>query len=97
MDANSEVLINAGDFKIEELSITSASTQTTSDITNFMLEINLYEDLFSSCMSGTLILADAANLISNLPILGNEYITMKIRTPTLEDSPENIIKKTFQI
>lgn len=97
MDANSEVLINAGDFKIEELSITSASTQTTSDITNFMIEINLYEDLFSSCMSGTLIVADAANLISNLPILGNEYITMKIRTPTLEDSPENIIKKTFQI
>jgi hypothetical protein len=36
-------------------------------------------------------------LISNLPIVGNEFITVKFRTPTLEDSPENVIQKTFQV
>ena len=63
----------------------------------FMMEINLYEDLFSFCMTGNVIVADAANLISNLPIVGNEFITVKFRTPTLEDSPENVIQKTFQV
>jgi len=92
-----EVLIHAGDFKLEKLIISSLSTETSADITDFMMEINLYEDLFSPCMTGNLIIADAANLISNLPILGNEYITIKLRTPSLEDSPENVIEKTFQI
>lgn len=97
MDSSRESLIHAGDFKLEELIISSPNTGETADITDFMLEINLYEDLFSFCMSGNLILADAANLISNLPILGNEFITIKLRTPTLEDNAANIIKKTFQI
>lgn len=97
MDPSKESLVHAGDYKLEELTITSATTGITTDITEFMLEINLYEDLFSFCMSGNLIVADAANLISNLPILGNEYITVKMRTPTLEDSPENVISKRFQI
>jgi len=97
MDSSSESLIHAGDYKIEQLLITSPSTEATADITDFMMEINLYEDLFSFCMTGNVILADAANLISNLPIVGNEFITVKFRTPTLEDSPENVIQKTFQV
>lgn len=97
MDASTETLIHAGDYKIEQLLITSPTTGESADITEFMLEINLYEDLFSFCMSGNVILADAANLISNLPILGNEYISLKLRTPTLEDTPDNVISKTFQM
>jgi hypothetical protein len=97
MDPSSESLIHAGDYKIEQLFITSPSTGETADITDFMMEINLYEDLFSFCMTGNVIVADAANLISNLPIVGNEFITVKFRTPTLEDSPENVIQKTFQV
>lgn len=97
MDYENEVLPFAGAYKIEELSITSPNTGQISDITDFMLEINLYENLFNSCMSGSLIVADAINLISNLPLLGNEFLTIKIRTPSLEDDPSAIIKKTFQI
>lgn len=97
MDNNKESLVHAGDYKLETLQIKSLNTGEFADITEFMLEINLYEDLFSSCMTGNVILADAANLITNLPILGNEYITIKLRTPTLEDAPSNVIEKTFQI
>ena len=86
-----EVLVQAGDFKLEKLIITSPTTEEFADITEFMMEINLYEDLFSPCMTGNVVLADATNLISNLPILGNEYITIKLRTPSLEDIPENVI------
>lgn len=97
MDSSTETLMHAGDYKLEQLLITSPTTGETADITEFMLEINLYEDLFSFCLSGNVIIADSANLISNLPILGNEYVTIKTRTPTLEDTPDNVISKTFQI
>ena len=97
MDPSNEVLIHAGDCRIEDISIISPNTGQTSDISEFMLEINLYENIFYSCMSGNLIVADAINLISNLPLMGNEYIRIKLRTPTLEDSPSNVIQKTFQI
>jgi hypothetical protein len=97
MDSTNEILTHAGECRIEEISIASPNTGQISDISGFMLEINLYENIFSSCMSGNLIVADAINLISNLPLMGNEYIRIKLRTPTLEDSPSNVIQKTFQI
>lgn len=97
MDASKETLVHAGDYILESLTLTSQNRGVSADITEFMLELNIYEDIFSFCMSGNLIVADAANLISNFPILGNEYISVKLRTPTLEDSPENVIEKTFQI
>ena len=97
MDSTNEVLSHAGECRIEEISIASPNTGQISDISGFMLEINLYENIFSSCMSGNLIVADAINLITNLPLMGNEYIRIKLRTPTLEDSPSNVIQKTFQI
>jgi len=97
MDFSSETLIHAGEYKLESLNLTSQNSGASADITEFMLELNIYEDIFSFCMTGNLIVADAANLISNFPILGNEYITIKVRTPTLEDIPGNVIEKTFQI
>ena len=88
MDSTAESLISAGDYSLETLTITSPSTGETADITDFMLELNLYEDLFSFCMTGNVILADAANLISNLPILGNEYITKKLEHLLLKMNQE---------
>jgi hypothetical protein len=42
MDPSNEVLIHAGDCRIEDISIISPNTGQTSDISEFMLEINLY-------------------------------------------------------
>jgi hypothetical protein len=96
MQESEEILNSPGDFKVEELTLTS-STGDVFDISNFMLELHIYEDVFSPCMTGKLIFADAINLISSVPILGNEIITVKIRTPTLEDNAFNVIEKSFQI
>ena len=92
-----ENLLKAGDVRVEEVTITNVVTGISVDLSNFMIEINLFEDIFAPCMTGTMLIADAMNLISDLPILGTELITIKIRTPTLEDHPSNIIEKTFQL
>lgn len=97
MDSSKETLVHAGDYILESLTLTSQNRGVSADISEFMLELNIYEDLFSPCMTGNIIVADAANLISNFPILGNEYISVKLRTPTLEDDKRNVIEKTFQI
>lgn len=96
MQPSEEVLNSPGDFLVEELTLTS-STGELVDLSSFLLELHLYEDVFSPCMTGKIVLADAINLISSIPILGNEIITIKIRTPTLEDTPFNIIEKSFQM
>jgi len=96
-EPNSEILIKAGDYELESLLIHTVGANGIVDLRNFMLEMHLYEDIFSSTLSGNVIIADAVNLISSLPIFGDEAITMKIRTPTLEDDSYNIIEKTFNI
>lgn len=96
MVQSEEILNSPGDYNMEELTITSAAGEVF-DVSNFLLELHIYEDVFSPCMTGKLVIADAINLISSIPILGNEILTIKIRTPTLEDTPFNLIEKSFQI
>ena len=74
----------AGDCRIETLEIVSLQG-TAYDLTNFIVELNLYEDLYSPFMFGDLLIADAVNLISRLPIIGTEILTVKLRSPIYED------------
>jgi len=92
-----EVLQFAGEVDVEEVFITSSLNPSNVDLTNFMVEFNLYEDLFSPTMHGDIVISDSNNLITELPMIGTELITVKFRTPTLLDVPENIIEKTFQV
>jgi len=92
-----ESLQYAGEVVVEEIYITSAANPDSIDISNLMIEINLYEDIFSPTLHGSILLADSINLITELPMLGTELITLKLRTPTLEDHPINTIEKTFQV
>lgn len=96
MKESEELLTHAGDYLVEEISIVSSNNEVI-DISNFLLETHLYEDVFSPFMTGKLVLADAINLISSVPLLGDEFINLKFRTPSLDDTPANVIEKSFQI
>ena len=75
----------AGEFKLETCEIIS-SAGVVADITLSIVEINLFESIFSSSITGSIILADTNNLTDNLPIIGQEYISLKIVTPGLEQT-----------
>lgn len=96
-ESNNEILLKAGDYELEALLIHTVGPNEIVDLRNFMLELHLYEDIFSASLSGNIVIADAVNLVSSLPIFGDEAITLKIRTPTLEDTPTNIIEKSFNL
>lgn len=70
-----------GDFSLKEVSLYSVYNNQKLDIKNLVLEINLYESIFSSTLQAEILLQDIGqNLISNLPIVGQERIQIKIAT-----------------
>lgn len=82
----------ASQFQLETLTIVSASGGTV-DVRNIMRELNIFEDLFSNAMSGTLFINDTQNIINLLPIIGSEYLIVSLAKP----STTWLIQKVFRI
>ena len=75
----------AGEFLLEGCELIS-SAGVQADITNIIVEINLFEEIFKTTMTGSVIIADTDNLVDNMPIIGQEFIAFKITTPGLSRS-----------
>jgi hypothetical protein len=82
----------AGDVNIEECVIITPEGREV-DIRQYIGELNVYEDMFRPGMYGNVLMIDAGNLAAKLPIIGEEYIRMKITTPSLKSS----IHKQFKV
>ena len=91
-----ETIITPGDVSCDEIFIITQD-MTEYDFTRYIIEFNLYEDIFSPTMSGEVLVTDAVNAITKWPIRGGEIITCKWRTKTFEDISPNRIEKSFQI
>jgi len=87
-----ETIQKAGSVLISELKLIDNSN-TIWDLTEFLVELNIYEDMFSPCLYGNIVVSDSRNLIEEANLIGEEYIVIKVVTPTFESS----IAKTFRI
>jgi len=91
----SSVLTQSTQFQIKELNLITNSGQTF-DITNIFLEINLFDNIFTPCRSGNILIEDAINLFEKLDISGNE--TLKVTIEKMDDNPNGFIfEKRFKI
>ena len=85
----------AGEFFIKELKIhTSSGNIIDFTESDSVLGIEIYEDIFSTSLTGSLILVDVDNISENGPVIGQEFLTLKIGTPSLG---EYDISFTFNI
>ena len=76
-----EGLTGPGDFIIEELKlVTTAGLEV--DLSTMVMGITIFENIFSMTISGTVAIMDSVNLASYGPLLGQEYLHLKIATPT---------------
>lgn len=82
MDPNQSVRF-AGDVSIED--ITVFSSKFRQNITNQVLAIEIFEDLFSPFMSGTINIEESFDFINLFPFIGDEYVSLNIYTPTIDD------------
>ena len=84
----------AGDVSIENVSIVT-SKGMTQNITNQLLSVELFEDLFSPFMTGLVTVKDSFDFVNLMPFIGEEFINIKIYTPSLEE--KDYINQQFYI
>ena len=85
-----------GEVTIEELSLISTNGKSISLI-DYLIELNLYESIFSNVISGEIILSDSANLIRHFPITGEEYLSVRLKTPGFDNDNKYKIEKIFRV
>jgi len=96
-----ESLQYAGEYNLLECFLTTSGSVTI-DLAknNQILEINIFEDIFMNTISGNIVLTDTNNLITELPIIGQELLSLKIQTPGFTEDRSSINftgKKEFSV
>ena len=80
---NDEVIRFAGDVSIEKIELISANG-FGQEITNQVIAIGIYEDLFSPFISGVIAVKDSLDFINLFPLVGEEYVNIKVHTPSFQ-------------
>jgi len=71
----------AGDYQLENILVHAPSTNGSLDIKGLMLELNVYESIYTPNLSGSLTIADSANHLQNVPFIGQEELEFKFGVP----------------
>ena len=83
----------AGDFRLLEASLTSPSNPTNKVVLssgNVFLLLELFEDLFSNVLKGTLTFQDSGGMPEMIPIIGDETLLLTFSTPGGEGSSKKV-------
>lgn len=88
-------LKTAGDI-VWESCILVNSEKTPIDFLTAISELNIYEDVFSYYLTGEALIVDTKNLIDTFPILGQEELYVKFKTPSADDT-NHVFEKRFRV
>ena len=86
-ETHDDVIDFAGDFRLKSLVIHNhkgegfTSSQRGVDIKLLMTEFNIYEGIYKTAITGSIVVTDTINLIGRLPIQGTERLSFKLTTP----------------
>ena len=84
-----------GDFELQTLTITSPNRKGYIDLKAAWSDLNIYEDMFSNCLTGNIQITDGVGLMESVPIIGEETINIKIRTAGLKREREEDVTGPF--
>jgi len=79
-------------IQINTISLNSLVSKKTIDITGIYGQLEIYQTLFAPTMLGSITISDSSGLLQNLPMLGEESLTIDVQTPN-----RNKISKTFYV
>lgn len=83
------------DYEIVNISLIVPTIGTPVDIKGYMVELNVYEDIFGDSVTGSVIISDGLGLLADLQMNGTEFIRVEFRKNTQDDVGS--IKRTFRI
>ena len=69
-----------GDYRISEVILYSYAGLPI-DISDTIVSMDIYESIYSNCITGSITFADTQGLTERTPIIGKEYLEFKFRTP----------------
>ena len=81
-------------YVLKELFITSSNGDTV-NIFNIMLELNMFEDIYNSTVSGSIVINDSIDLFAAMPLSGFEFVKVLLEKPGSER--EVVFEKIFRI
>ncbi len=85
----SNTLRYAGDVSIDNVTIIS-SKGVYQNVRNQVIQLRIFEDIFSPFITGAIVLKESFDLQSLLPLIGEEFLELKVTTPTLDKPIEGL-------
>ena len=86
----------AGKYEVKEL-LVKTITGNVLDLKNQVQYIDIYESIFSNSLSGSITILDVDNIAANGPIIGQEFMSLKLTTPNLDNQQIDFTDTTFCI
>ena len=85
----------AGEYKLRECKIVS-SRGIVADLDSKVIGFQIYENMFSQSLVASMTIIDNTNMVMKLPIIGQEYIILKIENPGIGeiDFTKNVFSVT---
>ena len=81
----------AGEYNLLECRLTtSGGVEVDLAKGNQILEINFEEDIYSNSVSGNIVIGDTHNLVTELPIIGQELLSLKIQSPNFTEEKSSL-------
>ena len=89
--AETNGMFGSKDFDIQSLDLINSGGQTL-DLKKIFVEMQIYQDLYSSVMNGTILINDGNDVFGNFYLCGNEYLRVKIDKPGLGRPLERLFR-----
>ena len=86
INTGTQYIRNPTDFNLKQLTLITSVGGGAIDLTTFIIELNLYEDIFSSTISGEVVLQDSLGLISTHLLNGTEFIQVQLQKTTKDSA-----------
>ena len=95
VSSNPNLLNRPNDLIIEDIILvipSGAGDAEKISLKEFIYSVEIYEDIFSNSLSGSIVFGDALALKNHYNIMGNESIQIAFYTPGQTDQQKNKIK-----
>lgn len=92
--------IDPGAYDVDYLKIIGDEGEV--DVTYLLIELNIIENIFAKCITGSIVLQDSLNIITNLPVREGDLIEGRLKTIDTDPyvsmfDPDGEIEFTFEI
>lgn len=84
-------MFGSKDFDLIALDLINSGGQTV-PLKKIFVELQIFQDLYSSVMSGMILINDGNDVFSNFYFVGNEYLSIKLDKPGLKRPFERIFR-----